>query len=273
MGEQDVMVWHGKKNILGILVDALDYEAAVERTTQAAKDHRHFTVATAAVHGVMEGVLSREQKFRLNHFDLVTPDGQPVRWALRILHGAKLIDRVYGPNLTLRLCARAEREDLAVYFYGNKSEVLSALQISLKKRFPSLRIAGMEPSKFRGLSQEERDRVVQRIRESGASLVFVGLGCPLQDVWTYEYREFLSMPVVAVGGAFGVLAGKVPQAPVWMQNRGLEWLFRLCSEPRRLWRRYLLLSPIYAVLVGLQALHLYHPTTEGRRPARELSYG
>jgi exopolysaccharide biosynthesis WecB/TagA/CpsF family protein len=267
------MIWYGKKNILGILVDALDYEAAVEQIIEAAKGRRGFAVSTASVHTVMEGVLNHEHKFRLNHLDLLTPDGQPVRWALKILHGVELADRVYGPNLTMRLCERAEKENIGLYFYGNTKEVLSALRNTLQRQFPRLRIAGMEPSKFRSLSHQERDRVTQRIRESGASLVFVGLGCPRQDVWAYEYRGLLSLPIVAVGGAFGVLAGKVPQAPEWMQDRGLEWLFRLWSEPTRLWRRYLLLNPVYAFLVGLQALGLARFAADGRQPVVELRYG
>ncbi len=267
------MIWYGKKNILGILVDAVDYEAAVERIIQAAKEHRRFAVSTAAVHAVMEGVLNREHKFRLNHLDLITPDGQPVRWALKLLHGVKLPDRVYGPKLTLRLLDRAERENLGVYFYGNTLEVLPALRTNLGRRFPRLRILGMEPSKFRRLSREEQDRVAQQIRESGASLVLVGLGCPRQDVWAYECRDLLSIPIVAVGGALGVLAGKVPQAPEWMQARGLEWSFRLWSEPRRLWRRYLLLNPAYTLLVALQALGLRNFTTDGNQPTTQVLYG
>jgi N-acetylglucosaminyldiphosphoundecaprenol N-acetyl-beta-D-mannosaminyltransferase len=267
------VIWHRKKNVLGVLVDAVDYEAAVVQIIQAAKERRRFAVSTAAVHAVMEGVLDDKHRFRLNHLDMLTPDGQPVRWALGILHGVELPDRVYGPNLTLHLCRGAERENIGVYFYGNTPGVLSALRTNLGRRFPGLRIAGMEPSKFRSLSHHERDQVIQRIRESGASLVFVGLGCPRQDVWAYEYRELLSMPIVAVGGAFGVLAGKVPQAPQWMQDRGLEWLFRLGSEPRRLWRRYLLLNPAYTLLVALQALRLLRLTTDGDRPTAELLYG
>ncbi len=267
------MILHGKKNILGILVDALDYEAAVEQIIEAAKGRRAFAVSTAPVHVVMEGVLSHEQKFRLNHLDLVTPDGQPVRWALNILYGVELAHLVGGVKLTARLCERAEKENLGLYFYGNTPEVLSALRTKLERRFPRLRITGMEPSKFRRLSHEEQDRVAQRIRESGASLVFVGLGCPRQDVWVYEYRELLSLPIIAVGGAFGVLAGKVPQAPEWMEDRGLVWLFRLCLEPRRLWRRYLLLNPAYVLLVALQALGLKKFTTDGDRPATEVLYG
>ena len=267
------MIAQGKRNILGVLVDAIDYEAAVSQVINAAKCRMGFAVCTAAVHGVVEGALSEEQKFRLNHVDLVTPDGQPVRWALRLLHGIRLPDRVYGPKLMLQICERAQEEGLPVYLYGNTSDVLSALRNNLNRRLPSLQIAGMAPSKFRCLSYEERDNVIQDIDDSKASIVFVGLGCPRQDVWCYEYRQLLSLPVVAVGGAFGVIAGIVPQAPEWMQDCGLEWLFRLLCEPKRLWRRYLALNPVYAVMLLLQALGLIQFAIAGRKPAGDLLYG
>src|SRR5438105_4610878 len=261
------------KNILGILVAATDYETAVERTIQAAHRRQPFVVSASAVHSVMEGVLSRTHKYRLNHLDLILPDGQPVRWALNLLYGSGLADRVYGPKFTFYLCERAEQENLGVYFYGSSEDTLAALRRSVEKRFPRLRICGMAPSRFRKLSYEERDHVVQQIRLSGASLVFVGLGCPRQDVWTFEYKGRLAMPLVAVGGAFGVVAGEVAEAPAWMQDRGLEWVFRLSCEPRRLWRRYLLLNPAYAALIALQAVGLLTFGTTGIEPPEELLYG
>lgn len=267
------MISAEKKNVLGILVAASDYETVVEQTIQAARQRRPFAASAAAVHSVMEGVLSKTHKYRLNHLDFVLPDGQPVRWALNLMHGAGLARRVYGPDLTLLLLERAERENLGVYFYGATEEILLALRCNLERRFPRLRISGTEPSRFRRLCHQERDGVVQQIRESGASLVFVGLGCPRQDVWAFEYKERLSIPIVAVGGAFGVLAGKVPQAPAWMQDRGLEWLFRLSSEPRRLWRRYLLLNPAYTALIALQAVGLATFPTVGVEPPEELLFG
>jgi N-acetylglucosaminyldiphosphoundecaprenol N-acetyl-beta-D-mannosaminyltransferase len=267
------MIFLGKKNILGILVAATDYEAVVDRTIGAARQRQPFAVSAAAVHSVMQGVFSETHKYRLNHFDFVLPDGQPVRWALNLLHGAGLVDRVYGPRVTLLLLERAERESLGVYFYGSTEKVLQALRYNVEKLFPRLRISGVAPSRFRRLSCEERDSVVQEIRLSGASLVFVGLGCPRQDVWAFEYKERLSMPIVAVGGAFGVLAGKVPQAPVWMQDRGLEWLFRLSHEPLRLWRRYILLNPVYALLTALQGIGLVTFPTSGLEPPEDLLYG
>lgn len=265
------MLKNGKGNIIGILIDAVDYKSAVDRIVQAAQERRPMAVSALAVHGLMTGVLQREYKYRLNHFDLLVPDGQPVRWALNLLHGARLRDRVYGPNLMLALCSRAEEEGLGVFLYGSTQEVLCGLRRSLEHRFPSLRIAGMEPSKFRRLSAEERADLIARIRSSGAAIVFVGLGCPRQEIWAYELREALSMPLVAVGAAFPFFAGTVAQAPKWMQDRGLEWLFRLLAEPR-LWRRYLFLNPAYVFLVALQLLRLSHFSTDGDRPCFEL-YG
>ena len=232
-----------------------------------------MAVSALAVHGLMTGVFDPEQKFRLNQFDLLAPDGQPVRWALNLLHRAGLKQRVYGPNLTLRLCERAAEEGLPVYFYGSTPEVLVLLKDALRARFPKLILAGMEPSKFRRLSPEETHELVARITSSGAAITFVGLGCPRQETFVYEFRGVLAMPLLAVGAAFPFIAGASSQAPVWMQDKGLEWLFRLASEPKRLWQRYLLLTPAYLFLVTLQAFKLSRFRTEGQVPLRELLYG
>jgi len=267
------MINAGKKNVLGILIDAVDYDAAVEYVMRAAHERRGAAISALAVHGLMIGVLNREQQYRLNHFSLLVPDGHPVRWAINLLHRTRLRDRVYGPNLTLAICSRAAQEGLAVYFYGSTPAIVAALRKYLERRFPRLLIAGTEPSKFRRLSEGEKGELAARIRGSGASIVFVGLGCPRQEVWAYEFQQILSMPVLAVGAAFAFFAGGIPQAPRWMQEGGLEWLFRLCAEPRRLWRRYLLLNPAYILLVALQALGLSRFATDGRSPSSELLYG
>jgi N-acetylglucosaminyldiphosphoundecaprenol N-acetyl-beta-D-mannosaminyltransferase len=131
----------------------------------------------------------------------------------------------------------------------------------------------MEPSRFRRLTTEEKAEIGGRIRGSGASILFVGLGCPRQEVFAFEFRNVLNMPILAVGAAFPFLAGEVPQAPPWMQAAGLEWLFRLASEPRRLWRRYIYLNPAYMVLLSLQVLRLSRFSTDGQCPAKESLYG
>jgi N-acetylglucosaminyldiphosphoundecaprenol N-acetyl-beta-D-mannosaminyltransferase len=263
----------GKRNVLGVLIDAVDYDAAMEFVFRAAREKRSAAISALAVHGLMTGVLNREQKFRLNHFDLLVPDGQPVRWALNLLYKTQLTDRVYGPTLTRKICARAEAEGTSVYFYGSTPDTLAALQRELTKTWPTLQIAGMEPSKFRRLTAQEKTGLADRINGSGASIAFIGLGCPRQEVFAFEFRETLKMPILAVGAALPFLAGKVPQAPSWMQDAGLEWLFRLVSEPRRLWRRYIYLNPAYVFLVSLQALRLSRFAPEGENPAEELLYG
>lgn len=246
----------GKHNILGVEISAIDYPAAVARVTAAAEKGERLTVSALAVHGVMTGALDPAHQFRLNHLDLVVPDGQPVRWALRLLHGVRLPDRVYGPTLTLRVCEAAAARGLSVFFYGSRPAVLAALKESLHARIHGLRIAGSEPSRFRHLSDREQTQLADRIRSSGASIVFVGLGCPRQEVWIYEMGHLLSLPLLAVGAAFDFHAGTLRQAPPILQRMGLEWLFRLGCEPRRLWRRYLGLNPRYVQLVLMQALRL-----------------
>jgi N-acetylglucosaminyldiphosphoundecaprenol N-acetyl-beta-D-mannosaminyltransferase len=201
------------------------------------------------------------------------PDGQPVRWALNLLHQTKLRERVYGPTLMLKVCDWAQREGLGIYLYGSTPVVLEGLKRALRDRFPKLRICGAEPSKFRRLTKDEKTELVGRIRASGALITFVGLGTPRQDIWVYEYRDALSMPTLAVGAAFDFHAGVLKQAPRWMQDRGLEWLFRLSSEPGRLWYRYVMLNPWYVGLVAAQFLRLRKYSTDLHITPGEVFYG
>lgn len=268
------MIDHGKKNLLGVLIDAVDYEAALARILDAARTRRRYAVSALAVHGVMTGVLDDTHRYRLNHFDLVVPDGQPVRWGLNLLHRVGLADRVYGPTLTLKLCERAAVEGLSIFLYGSREEVLEAFAANLQRRFPGLQIAGMQPSRFRQLSAEEQAETAAQIRASGAAMTFVGLGCPRQEVWAFELRELLDMPLVAVGAAFDFHAGKLAQAPPQLQRLGLEWAFRLSKEPRRLWQRYLVLNPLYLWLLGLQISGMRRFEPEQATPPRQaLRYG
>lgn len=268
------MIDHGKRDLLGIRIDAVDYEGAVTRVIDAAHARRSYAVSALAVHGVMTGVLDPSHRYRLNALDLITPDGQPVRWALNWMHGCRLRDRVYGPTLMLKVCEAAAREGLPIFLFGGTSGMLQQLTDNLTARYPSLTIAGTRPSRFRALCAEERDELVQSIRNSGAALTFVGLGCPRQEVWIYEFRERLSMPLLAVGAAFAFHAGELRQAPRFLQDRGLEWLYRLASEPSRLWKRYLMLNPLYLSLLGAQAVGLYRPqVSRDPCPQRDVLYG
>jgi exopolysaccharide biosynthesis WecB/TagA/CpsF family protein len=250
------MIDRGKHPVLGVNVDAVDYEHTVGCVVRAAELGRPCAVSALAVHGVMEGARDAVHARRLNGLDLVVPDGQPVRWALRWLHGQSLPDRVYGPELMLRVLGELEERGLPIYLYGSTSDVLTHLERRLGRRFPRLQIAGSEPSRFRRVSPDERDALLGRIARSGARAVFVGLGCPRQEVFAYENRERLGIPVLAVGAAFDFHAGLLPQAPPRLQRAGLEWLFRLWHEPRRLWQRYLLLNPLFLVGILRQRLGL-----------------
>jgi N-acetylglucosaminyldiphosphoundecaprenol N-acetyl-beta-D-mannosaminyltransferase len=263
----------GKRNILGILIDAVDYEAALSFIFERVRQNRRAMISALAVHGVMTGVLDPEHKFRLNGFDLLVPDGQPVRWVMNWLYGTEMADRVYGPELMRKTCKRAAGEGIPIYLYGSTGPVVTALAESLARMFPEVNIVGSEPSTFRKLNPNEQASLRRRIRSSGASIVFVGLGCPRQEIFAYQLCDGLSVPVLAVGAAFPLLAGMLPQAPPWMQRFGLEWLFRLLVEPRRLWRRYLLLNPAYLVLVVLQRYGLMHFSPQGRPPADEVLVG
>lgn len=251
------MIDRGKVDVIGVRVDAVDYEAAVARIMRAAHDRVPYTVSALAVHGVMTGVDDPEQLARLNGFDLVTPDGQPVRWAMNWLHHTALPERVYGPDLTLAICRAAVEQGLSVYFYGSTLETLDHLGDRLPTLVPGIAIAGTRPSKFTTATHDELDEIAATIRHSGASICFVGLGCPRQEIFVHENAARLSMPCVAVGAAFDFHAGLAQEPPAWVQRAGLQWFQRLLGDPRRLWRRYIVLNPRYAWRVLLQRLGRY----------------
>ncbi|HEY3970474.1 MAG TPA: WecB/TagA/CpsF family glycosyltransferase [Solirubrobacteraceae bacterium] len=179
---------------------------------------------------------------------LAVPDGQPLVWALRLL-GHSRATRVYGPDLMAHYCAHAAGTGTPIYLYGGRSEQALELLIErLSVRFPGLRIAGGWSPPFRPLTAEEQLQVVQRIDGSGAQVVWVGTGQPKQELWMHEMRPRLTAPLlVGVGAAFDFHAGIVSQAPAWMRRNGLEWLYRLTREPKRLWRRYASQNPRFLV--------------------------
>jgi N-acetylglucosaminyldiphosphoundecaprenol N-acetyl-beta-D-mannosaminyltransferase len=243
-----------KANLLGVQVSVTDYAAVVERVIAAARGGRSLVVTAADVHEIMQAHADPVFAAVLNSFDIVTPDGQPLRWGMRWTRQARLAERVYGPTLMLQVCAAAANQQLPVLFYGGRSQTLERLSRRLSARLPALQIGGSIAGTFRPLSTREQDEHAARIRESGARIVFVGMGCPRQEWWMYHMRKRLQLPMLGVGAAFDFHAGTIKQAPPWMQARGLEWLYRLSREPRRLSRRYLVITPRYLPLIGLQAL-------------------
>lgn len=245
-----------RRNLLGVDVCATNYAEACEAIRTAAVERRPMAVTALAVHGVMTGALDPVHRRRLNALDMVVPDGQPVRWGLNLLYGERLADRVCGPQLMLDVCAMAARHGLRIGFYGNRPEVLAELCGKLRKRFEGLQIAACMPSRFGRIDPAEQEAVARELAASGTDILFVGLGCPRQEVWVYENRDRLPMPILAVGAALDFHADRLPLAPKWMQDRGLEWAFRLWHEPRRLWRRYLVLNPLYLTMLAAQKLRL-----------------
>ena len=261
-----------KHSVLGVLVDATTYDEATAEVLGAAREHRPFALTALAVHGVMTGVQDRAHGARLNSFDLATPDGQPVRWALNSLYGAGLTDRVYGPTLTLEVLRGCAAEGLPVYLYGSTTETLDRLVPKLTELLPALKIAGVEPSKFRSAQPGEAEEIAERIRASGARVVLVGLGCPRQEIFAYAMRPLIDAPLLAVGAAFDYHAGQLRKPPEWMQKRGLEWLWRLGLEPGRLWKRYLLLNPAYLARLSAQKLRLWKATPPAPATERLTSF-
>lgn len=241
-----------RRSVGGVLVSVTDYAGATECVLAAARAARPFLVTALAAHGVVEARSRPEMGRAIEAFDLVTPDGQPVRLALNWLHGAGLADRVYGPTLMLAICARAAEEGLPVYLYGSTPEVVAALSRALVRAHPGLRIAGAEPSLFRPLTEAESLELGGRIRASGARLAFIGLGCPRQEMFAHAHRDVIGLPQICVGAAFDFHAGTKRQAPRWMQDHALEWLFRLCQEPRRLFRRYAVTNTLFLLALARQ---------------------
>ena len=256
------MIDRGKVSVIGVDVDVVDYEAAVQRIIMAAVERRAYRVSALAVHGVMTGVDEPAHLTRLNSFDLVTPDGQPVRWAMNWVHGTELTDRVYGPDLMLAVLRSAAERDLGVYFHGSTEHTLEHLRQRLPTLVPGIRISGVSPSTFTTSTPAELDAMAATIRASGASICFVGLGCPRQEVFVYENADRLRMPCLAVGAAFDFHAGLRAEPPAWIQRAGLQWFHRLLGDPRRLWRRYLILNPRYVRRVVQQRAGRYRMPAE-----------
>jgi N-acetylglucosaminyldiphosphoundecaprenol N-acetyl-beta-D-mannosaminyltransferase len=267
------MIDRGKQNLLGVRIDAVDYDAAVERIVDAARDERPYGVSALAVHGVMEAVVDPELRHRVNRLELVTADGQPVRWSLNLLHGTGLPDRCYGPTLMRKVCEAAAAADLPVFLYGSREDVVERLGERLVESFPGLQVAGTAPSRFAQVSPRELDDIAEAIRATGARIVFAGLGCPRQEVFAYELRERVKLPVLAVGAAFEYHAGLRKEPPRLIQRSGLQWLWRLLGDPRRLWKRYLTTNPAFVVRVAAQRLGLWRPDTDATtEPPREAGY-
>jgi exopolysaccharide biosynthesis WecB/TagA/CpsF family protein len=231
--------------VFGVKLTAAHHDEVCDAIMTAAQQRVPAAVSAFAVHALVEAATSPELRDKVNRFAAITADGQPVRWALRWLHGDRLPSTVQGYELMWQLCERAAASGVSVYLYGSSEATLSALRANLVEAFPGLQIAGVESPPFRTLTAEEDAAMVERINASGAGLVFIGLGCPKQDHFAADHLDLIQAVQIAVGAAFDFLAGTKPMAPLWMQRTGTAWLYRLLKEPQRLWKRYLATNSIF----------------------------
>lgn len=239
------------RHVLGQRVDATSYAHATERVLAWAEAGESRYVCVANVHVVMEGWDDREYRGIVNGGDLITPDGVPLVWSLRAFGVADAV-RVYGPDLTLHICEAAAGRGLPVGLYGGREESLRDFVAFLEARYPGIEVACAISPPFRPLSADEDATFTEAIERSGARILFVGIGCPKQERWMAAHKGRLPMPMLGVGAAFDFHGGRVKQSPAWMQRCGLEWLFRLCMEPKRLWRRYAWHNPRFLLFFGWQ---------------------
>lgn len=239
--------------IIKTRIDSTSYEDACWRIENWIEDGKNGYIVAANVHVVMMGYWHSSYQTILNHALLVTPDGMPLVMGLRLL-GIKEQKRVYGPDLMLAWCERAAQQKIPIFLYGGTSEMLERLETNLIQKFPELQIVGSISPPFRPLTEAEESQYCQEIVESGAKVVFVGLGCPKQEQWMAKVSPRLPCIMIGVGAAFSFHSGMVSQAPRWMMKWGLEWLYRLITEPRRLWKRYFINNPCFLFLFALQLL-------------------
>ena len=241
------------RRILGVRVDATSYVHAAQEILSWARQGQSRYVCVATVNNLIEAQDDPAYGAVMEAADLVTPDGMPLVWGLRLL-GVAAATRVYGPDLTPVVCQLAAEHGVPVGFYGGAHDVLEELTARLRQRFPGLKVAYRASPPFRPLTPEEERRTIEDLDRSGARILFVGLGTPKQERWMAAHKNEVGAVMLGVGAAFDFLAGRKRQAPRLVQRLGLEWLHRLVHEPRRLWRRYLYRNPRFVILFAAQLL-------------------
>jgi N-acetylglucosaminyldiphosphoundecaprenol N-acetyl-beta-D-mannosaminyltransferase len=243
-------------NILGVGLSAINLDSALAAIDSALARKSRGYVCVTGVHGVMEAQQDEKLRDILNRSFLNTPDGMPMVWLGR-LSGARRMGRVYGPDLMLLVCELAQKKGYTHFLYGGGEGVAQELRHALEAMFPRIKIAGTYTPPFRPLSEAEEEELIRSVNEKKPDIFWVGLSTPKQEKFMAQYLDKLDATLFfGVGAAFDFHAGRVRQAPRWMQRTGLEWLFRLCCEPRRLWRRYLRNNPLFVFRVFCQRIGL-----------------
>jgi N-acetylglucosaminyldiphosphoundecaprenol N-acetyl-beta-D-mannosaminyltransferase len=237
--------------VLDVFIDALTWDSVLSRISDWAANRESRYICICNVHSVITANLNDNFRRIVNGADMATPDGMPLAWVLRRL-GFSRQQRINGPDLMWRYCALAESQGKIIYLYGSTDETLAKLTIALAKAFPALRIGGRYAPPFRPTIAVEDATIVKSINDSGAGVVFVALGCPKQEEWMAIHRNHIKAVTIGVGAAFDYHAGTLKRAPNWMQHNGLEWLYRVLTEPRRLWRRYLVTNTLFLIGISRQ---------------------
>ena len=254
-----------KGEVIGLPVHPGSVEFMGARVCNWATHGESGYVCVANVHMLVTARLRPALREVLHEALMVTSDGMPLVWRLR-QSGFQEATRVYGPDLTNEICTLASKEKVPVFFYGGTPDNLARFREALARRFPNLLVAGIEAPPLLPNHPPLDEGILARIRASGAKIVFVGLGCPKQEFWMKTHSEYLPAVLLGVGAAFDFLAGNKPHAPRWLQQAGLEWLYRLFSEPRRLWRRYLVTNTLFIYFLTIECLsHLVGAKERSRR--------
>lgn len=242
-------------NILGLKISSIVYEDVLNKVIYWLRNKKPAYICVASVNLVMKSQSNQNLLKGVNKADLVTADGMPLVWISKI-YGAKNIARVYGPTLMLKLCDLARKKHWNIFLLGGKEKQSQVLKQNLLKKFPNLNIVGHLDTPNRHIPIKQIQQIRQIINSSKADIVFVGLGCPWQELWMIENRKYLKPQVlIGVGAAFDFISGYVKQAPVWIQNMGMEWLFRLFQEPGRLWQRYLVVNTQFIIKISRQLIY------------------
>jgi len=245
--------FNSKVRVLSLFPNVTSLDGIIEKVEDIIKSRKGGYICFSTVHMVMEAYDNPEFAEKVNNADYIVTDGMPIVW-MQKLQGAKEASRIRANDLMIELCRYAEKKGFSVGFYGSKSPVLESILRRTEKNFPNLKVVYAFSPPFRNLSAEEDEEITKAINQAGPDILFVGLGCPKQENWMADHKDKLKAVMLGVGASFDFFAGNIRECPAWLGKLGLEWLFRLIQEPKRLWRRYLLLNPRFIILAVLQLL-------------------
>jgi len=242
--------------VAGMRIDATTYEKASEKAFALLSEKKSSFICIANTHVATEAYKSSQYRSVINSADIVTPDGMPLLWCLR-LFGAGFSERVCGPDLLFAICCKAEKRGVRVGFYGGRKAIRRLMVQKIKKQYPKLQVVYSYSPPFRDLSDEEEQKIINDIAAVGTQILFVGLGCPKQELWAGNHLGVIPCLMITVGAAFDYIAGTIRRAPKTVQIMGLEWMTRLAQNPRRLWKRYFLRNSLFIYLAVKEFVRIF----------------